>query len=211
MVRITRQMVVIGGFHCDLLVIVMMRRWWCKLTSSWGRLLQQSFVSPPSSWDWLVGERGHISGRRTIFVLRIETHWDWSVGSRESIYQIAANFEAKKTKRGQGTKKWMIRAQVNTCMGVRMDQRVFVLTWSWHAVYLYLTCFTPPYLMHPPVLDMFAGIGDPILPADHMVNRPKLAATHLALNFTISPGISSSHHPKYSETLPYGTYSKSSS
>lgn len=86
----------------------------------------------------------------------------------------------------------MIRAlEVNTCMGVRMDQRVFVLTWSWHAVYLYLTCFTPPYLMHPPVLDMFAGVGDPILPADHMVNRPKLAATHLALNLTISPGISS--------------------
>ena len=32
---------------------------------------------------------------------------------------------------------------------------------------------------------MFAGIGDPILPADHMVNRTKLAATHLALNFIV--------------------------
>ena len=35
-------------------------------------------------------------------------------------------------------------------MGVRMDQRVFVLTWSWHAVhcselYLYLTCLLCPY------------------------------------------------------------------
>ena len=64
--------------------------------------------------------------------------------------------------------------------------------------------------MHPPVLDMFAGVGDPILPADHMVNRPKLAATHLALNFTISPGISSSPHPEYSETPTiYGYYLKS--
>ena len=68
----------------------------------------------------------------------------------------------------------------------------------------------PPLKCSLPVLDMFAGVGDPILPADHMVNRPKLAATHLALNFTISPGISSSHHPKYSETPTiYGYYLKS--
>ena len=30
---------------------------------------------------------------------------------------------------------------------------------------------------------MFAGIGDPIFSADHMVNCSKLAPTHLTLNF----------------------------
>ena len=30
---------------------------------------------------------------------------------------------------------------------------------------------------------MFAGIGDPIFSADHMVNCSKLSTTHLALNF----------------------------
>ena len=109
----------------------------------------------------------------------------------------------------------MIRAlEVNTCMGVNRPSpdapKGFCLDMKLTCSVPVLDMLTPPYLMHPPVLDMFAGVGDPILPADHMVNRPKLAATHLALNFTISPGISSSHHPKYSETPTiYGYYLKS--
>ena len=92
----------------------------------------------------------------------------------------------------------MIRAlEVNTCMGVNRPSpdgpKGFCLDMKLTCSALQFTCTWHAYsaLMHPPVLDMFAGVGYPILPADHMVNRPKLTATHLALNFTISPGISS--------------------
>ena len=61
----------------------------------------------------------------------------------------------------------------------------------------------PPLKCSLPVLDMFAGVGDAILSANLMVNRPKLAPTHLTLIFTISYWKSLSPHLEYSETLMY--------
>ena len=57
-------------------------------------------------------------------------------------------------------------------------------------LYLHLHLSVVQYctLTLPPVLDMLAGIGDPTLPADHVVNRPELAAAHLTLINTFFPG-----------------------
>ena len=72
-------------------------------------------------------------------------------------------------------------------------QRIFGLTYL-TSLHLYLTCLYETaegfwlgmkLTCTAPVLDMFAGIGDAILPADHMVNRPKLTSAHLALNFIL--------------------------
>ena len=58
-------------------------------------------------------------------------------------------------------------------------------------LHLYLHLHLSVVVLHTytaPVLDMLAGIGDPTLPADHVVNRPELAAAHLTLINTFFPG-----------------------